>query len=102
VTRGLTPAEKRVLRAYIEEETHASAAQKLQVSTQTLKNHLGSIYKKLGVRKAHSAIYRLAQDQGVDPLADKEGSAEGYIDPNVHLIAGEHYGDEPETADLQA
>ncbi len=68
----LTKGERRVLRAYVEQETHEKAADVLQISTQTLKNHLGSIYKKLGVRKAHAAVYRLSLQQGVDPLVEPD------------------------------
>lgn len=68
MTRDLTEGERRVLLAYVEEETHERAAARLSISTQTLKNHLGSIYKKVGARKAHAAVYRLAMDRGCDPL----------------------------------
>lgn len=66
--RDLTEAERRVFRAYVEQETHERAAASLGITTQTLKNHLGSIYKKVGARKAHSALYRLALEHGHDPL----------------------------------
>ena len=68
----LTEAEMRALRAYVAEETIERAALALGLSRQTLKNHLGTVYKKLGVRKAHSAIYRLALLQGFDPLAQNQ------------------------------
>ncbi len=67
-SRGLTEAEIRVLRAYVDHDRHTDAAEALGISTQTLKNHLGSIYKKLGVTKAHTAIYKLACLRGVDVL----------------------------------
>lgn len=68
-TRGLTPGETKVLKAYVDHENHEAAAAALGISTQTLKNHLGSIYKKLDVKKAHSAVYKLAVDQGLDIFA---------------------------------
>lgn len=66
--KDLTDGEMRVLKAYCEMETHADAARALDISPQTLKNHLGSIYKKVGARKAHSAIYKLALASGLDPI----------------------------------
>ena len=69
MTRDLTDGERRVFKAYLEEETHDAAATKLNISTQTLKNHLGSIYKKIGRRKAHSALYAMARERGQDPLS---------------------------------
>lgn len=74
--RSLTKGERRVFLAYVTEETHELAAAKLEISTQTLKNHLGSIYKKVGVRKAHAAIYKLALEAGCDPLADPDEPSE--------------------------
>ncbi len=65
-TRALTPGELRVLKAYVDYEKHETAAAALGISTQTLKNHLGSIYKKLDVKKSHSAVYRLALERGID------------------------------------
>jgi len=70
MSKHLTEAERRVLKAYVDEETIELAAQRLNISSQTMKNHLGSIYKKTGSRKAHSAIYRLALLAGCDPLAE--------------------------------
>lgn len=64
--RSLTDGEIRVLKAYVDYENHESAAKALSISTQTLKNHLGSIYKKLGVKKAHSAVYKMALEAGTD------------------------------------
>lgn len=58
----------RALKTYVEEETHARAAAKLGISTQTLKNHLGSVYRKIGRQKAHSALYKMCLDQGFNPL----------------------------------
>lgn len=69
----LTEGERRVFKAYLEEETHEKAAARLEISTQTLKNHLGSIYRKVDRHKAHSAIYRMAIERGCDPLAPAEG-----------------------------
>lgn len=69
-TRSLTPGETRVLKAYVDHENHEAAATALGISTQTLKNHLGSIYKKLDVKKAHSAVYKMALEQGLDIFAD--------------------------------
>jgi hypothetical protein len=60
----------RALRTYVELETHVNAAAKLGISTQTLKNHLGSAYRKIGKRKAHSALYKMCLDQGFDPLTE--------------------------------
>ena len=70
--RELTDGERRVLLAYCELETHAEAAKALDISTQTLKNHLGSIYKKVGARKAHSAVYKLALENGRDPITGQQ------------------------------
>jgi DNA-binding CsgD family transcriptional regulator len=69
LTKELTDGERRVFKAYLEEETHELAAAKLKISTQTLKNHLGAIYKKVGRRKAHSTLYAMAQERHQDPLA---------------------------------
>lgn len=71
MARELTEGEIRVLKAYCELETHAEAAKALDISTQTLKNHLGSIYKKVGARKAHSAVYKMALALGTDPITGK-------------------------------
>lgn len=68
--RDLTPAERKALRTYCEYETHEKAAEQLGISPQTLKNHLGSIYKKVDRRKAHSALYRMCLEAGFDPLSD--------------------------------
>lgn len=74
--QGLTPSEARALRTYVELETHARAADALGISTQTLKNHLGSAYRKIGRKKAHSALYKMCLDQGFDPLNDWDPTAE--------------------------
>lgn len=77
--RGLTAGEMRVFRAYMELETHEKAAAQLGISTQTLKNHLGAVYKKLDRRKAHSALYRMCLDKGFDPLGEPSKAT---ISPN--------------------
>lgn len=74
--KALTPGEARVLKAYVQHERHEDAAKALGISTQTLKNHLGSVYKKLGVKKAHSAVYALAVKSGIDIFADYPDKAE--------------------------
>lgn len=61
-----------MFRAYCTTEHHVTAAKELDISVQTLKNHLGSIYKKTGRHKAHSALYALCLSKGFDPLADDE------------------------------
>lgn len=66
MSRGLTQGEMKVLKAYVEHQNHESAAASLEISTQTLKNHLGSIYKKLEVKKAHAAVYQVARARGWD------------------------------------
>lgn len=66
--KALTPGEVKVLRTYCEKETHADAAAELGISVQTLKNHLGSIYRKTGARKAHSALYKMCVAAGFDPF----------------------------------
>lgn len=55
----LTPREIEVLRAYCLYETHARTAQELRIGVQTVKNHLVNVYRKLGVHKAHTAVYRV-------------------------------------------
>jgi DNA-binding CsgD family transcriptional regulator len=83
--KDLTDGERRVLRAYVEDEKHDLAAARLGISTQTLKNHLGHIYRKVGVHKAHAAIYQLAMQRGVDPLAPltEAGRAGAAVAPSV-------------------
>jgi DNA-binding NarL/FixJ family response regulator len=78
-SESLTPREKEVLRAYIEYETHEEASKHLAIANQTLKNHLAAIYRKLGRRKAHSALYEYTLRQGFDPFgppATKEDPAQ--------------------------
>lgn len=93
----LTPGELRAFKTYMELETHENAAHALNISTQTLKNHLGAVYKKLGRRKAHSALYKLCLDQGFDPLASADPQPEtgGFIAPltDSHLV-GDNEPDE--------
>lgn len=55
----LTRAEIDVIYAYCEYETIKETSRFLQRSQQTVKNHLSSIYRKLGVNKGHAAVYRL-------------------------------------------
>lgn len=69
MTKDLTPGEVRALKTYCEAEYHQDAAKRLSVSTQTVKNHLAGAYRKIGAKKAHSAIYQLCLSQGFDPFA---------------------------------
>ena len=69
MTAELTKGEKRAFKTYCTAETHDEAARALQISTQTLKNHLGAIYRKLDRHKAHSALYRMCLEAGFDPFA---------------------------------
>lgn len=82
--KDLTPGEARAFKAYMVHETHVRAAEALGISTQTLKNHLGSAYKKLGRQKAHSALYKMCLDQGIDPIPGPAISA-GLTDSQVSL-----------------
>lgn len=68
MTSKLTAGEKKAFKTYCIAETHVDAAHELGISTQTLKNHLGSIYRKMDRHKAHSTLYRMCLDQGFDPF----------------------------------
>lgn len=69
---NLTPGEIRTLRTYCTLEHHSAAAHDLGISVQTLKNHLGSAYKKMDAHKSHSALYNLCLKHGFDPFAAEE------------------------------
>lgn len=84
--RPLTAREIDVLRSYCENETHEAAAEALKMGVQTLKNHLSKIYAKIGVRKAHAAVYKLG-------LSDKPVFAIGpniQTDPTITKTAANH------------
>jgi len=55
---ALTPAEKRVLRAFLKYDGAKEVAAALGVSYATVKKHLERIYDKLGVRSLHRALVR--------------------------------------------
>lgn len=103
---ALTKGEIRVLRTYAEQETHELAAAELGISTQTLKNHLGSIYKKLNVRKAHSAIYQLALNRGIQLLQDPDftpethtlGSQDAVLPPTLTIDGVDRHNGDDEAA----
>jgi two-component system nitrate/nitrite response regulator NarL len=77
---GLTPRERKVLRAVIEHNTQSNKglAKQLFISESTLRNHLSSIYQKLGVNN-RLALYIYAQRRGLswagadDQQAGKSG-----------------------------
>lgn len=52
----LTPAERRVLRAFLAHDRIADVAKHLFITTETVKKHLQHIYAKLGVKSLHRAI----------------------------------------------
>lgn len=68
----LTPRERKVLDMVIisRSEPYKSLAKRLFISESTLRNHLSSIYQKLGVGN-RLALYMYAQNSGYTPLADK-------------------------------
>lgn len=88
VSKQITEGERKVFKAYVDQESLALAAQSLSISEQTLKNHLGSIYKKVGAKKAHSALYRMALNAGHDPLAPPNGTNPGPIRADFSLTDG--------------
>lgn len=54
----LTRRERATLRAFAEEETVEGAAQRMFVSRNTVKSHLRSVYRKLGVSSRDAALAR--------------------------------------------
>ena len=66
----LTPREQKVLRAVVDNKirTNKDMAKQLFISESTLRNHLSSIYQKLGVSNRLD-LYVYAHDQGLFPEA---------------------------------
>lgn len=62
----LTPRERKVVRAVVEHRvrTNKDLAKQLFISESTLRNHLSSIYQKLGVSNRLD-LYIYAQDRGI-------------------------------------
>lgn len=85
----LTQAEIDRLRAYCEYETLQATADHLDIGVQTLKNHLAKIYAKLGVHKAHSAIYKLGLSASPEPTVGS-GQATGASAPSNVVITSPH------------
>jgi DNA-binding CsgD family transcriptional regulator len=83
VPANLTPGEIRTLRTYCADEHHQASAKTLGLSIQTLKNHLGSSYRKLDAHKAHSALYHLCLKHGFDPFAAEEALINGQQPPTT-------------------
>lgn len=50
VQKRLTPREQEVLGLIAEGEKNTAIARKLFISTHTVKNHISSIYRKLGIQ----------------------------------------------------
>jgi DNA-binding NarL/FixJ family response regulator len=66
VLSELTPRERKVMQAVIENKvrTNKGLARQLFISESTLRNHLSSIYQKLGVRNRLD-LYVYAHDNGI-------------------------------------
>lgn len=75
-TTLLSPREQDVLLAYVRIGDQANAAKLIGMSTQTFKNHLISIYRKLGVDSALEACYVLW-------LRDHFGDTDGKPGPRL-------------------
>ncbi|HSM03320.1 MAG TPA: LuxR C-terminal-related transcriptional regulator [Longimicrobiales bacterium] len=56
----LTPREREVLGLLIQRLTNAEIAERLHVGSETVKSHLASIYRKMGVRGRRETIARVA------------------------------------------
>lgn len=52
----LSPAEKRVLNAFVKHDKVSDVAKTLCLSEHTVKKHLENIYRKLGVHSLHRAL----------------------------------------------
>ncbi len=61
VVPGLTSREHEILELLTEGHSNAEIAQQLGVTTNTVKNHLYSIYRKLGVKSRSQAFATVAQ-----------------------------------------
>jgi len=57
----LSPAEKRVLKAFRQHDGAKEVAAALNISPATVKKHLERIYNKLGVRSLHRALVQAAR-----------------------------------------
>ena len=83
VNGSLSPMEIKVLALYANLGSQQEVADALEIKLQTVKNHLSSIYKKLGVSSAISAFKRMGwlAVVDVDNLVDNS-PAEGVDNPH--------------------
>ena len=65
---GLTPRELEMLVAVVGGQGNREIAQELWVTEQTVKFHLGNVYRKLGVANRVTAV-QLAMQAGIRPVA---------------------------------
>jgi DNA-binding NarL/FixJ family response regulator len=63
---GLTPRENEVLELLTEGKSNADIGQKLHIEVGTVKSHVHSVLKKLGVANRHQAA-RLKEQDGIAP-----------------------------------
>lgn len=66
--QGLTPRELEMLVAVVGGQSNRQIAEELWVTEQTVKFHLGNVYRKLGVANRAAAV-RVATQAGIRPLA---------------------------------
>ena len=71
----LTPREQQVLQLLTEEHSVQAIADILHISFRTVKNHLSSIYSKMGVLSQTAAVLRAIRSRLVEfEFDDEKGS----------------------------